>query len=118
MVHLATLLLTVHIHLEDLSITIITEHQEVTAVIRELLRRLTELHPMADRAVTRVMQRLMVVPLATIQPMGTYHLMEKPLRSTITSTMVKAIITRIRMLVEELLPEELLEEELLVEQTN
>ena len=105
MVHLATLLLTVHIHLEDLSITIITEHQEVTAVIRELL------HPMADRAVTRVMQRLTVVLLATIQPMGTYHLMEKPLRSTITSTMVKAIITHTRMLVEELLPVELLVEE-------
>ena len=110
MVHLATLLLTVHIHLEDLSITIITE--QLTAVIRELL------HPMADRAVTRVMQRLMVVLLATIQPMGTYHLMEKPLRSTITSTMVKAIITRIRMSVEELLEEELLPEELLPEETS
>ena len=113
MAHLATLLLTVHIHLEDLSITIITEHQEVTAVIRELL-----LHPMAVRSVTRVMQRLMVVPLATTQPMGTYHLMEKPLRSTITSTMVKAIITHTRMLVEELLEEELLVEELLAEKTS
>ena len=62
---------------------------------------------------------LMVVTVH--HPMVTHHILvitRKPLRSTITSITAVAMVTHIRISVEELLEEELLVEELLEEQTN